>query len=117
MNLDVIDIEGLMKLSGNDSDFVNEILKLYKQRTNKDLQELKQAAQVEDWNTVRFVVHRMRSAAVPLGLKSLVVLLKRIELKIGESSAEELNEQLREVFTITENAMIDAQNKLDLRSV
>jgi HPt (histidine-containing phosphotransfer) domain-containing protein len=117
MNLDVIDIEGLKKLSGNDTDFVNEILKLYKERTTKDIEELQNAAVAEDWNSVRFVVHRMRSAAVPLGLKSLVVLLKRIELGIGESTPVELKNQLDEVFAITQTAMKDAQNKLDLKSV
>jgi hypothetical protein len=52
-----------------------------------------------------------------LGLKSLVVLLKRIELGIGESTPVELKNQLDEVFAITQTAMKDAQNKLDLKSV
>ena len=116
MSVEAIDIEGLKRLSGNDIAFVNEILKLYGERTSRDVEELRAAYDEEDWNAVRFVVHRMRSAAVPLGLKNLVVILKRIELALKNEEIQGIREQLEEVYSITSIVMRDAQEKLDMAS-
>ncbi len=117
METEVIDIEGLKKLSGNDLAFVNEILKLYRERTSKDVDELRRAMDLKDWNTIRFVVHRMRSAAVPLGLKKLVIHLKHIEMGVRDNKLQDIGTHLDHVYHITENAMSDAQIKLSLTSV
>jgi HPt (histidine-containing phosphotransfer) domain-containing protein len=118
MNTEVIDVEGLKRLSGNDNVFVSEILKLYAERTVRDIAELTCARNSGDWNTIRFVVHRMRSAAVPLGLKKLVVLLKKVELGIKDGEMpSDLEANLDEIFRITRNAIADAKAKLLLVSV
>ncbi len=116
MSAEAIDIEGLKRLSGNDIAFVNEILKLYGERTTKDVEELRSAYDEKDWNAVRFVVHRMRSAAVPLGLKHLVVLLKRIEIALKNDEIQGIREQLEDVYATTSHVMRDAQEKLDMTS-
>lgn len=113
MSSEFIDVEGLRRLSGNDNVFVSEILKLYTERTTSDLKELSQAYYGKDWNTVRFLVHRMRSSAVPLGLKNLVVLLKKVEMGIRDGKAiENVDNHVEEILTIAQLAIDDARVKL-----
>ncbi|MGB6036603.1 MAG: Hpt domain-containing protein [Cryomorphaceae bacterium] len=111
--MSTIDVNGLKQLSGNDLEFVNDILKLYTERTAVDLSELKDARNESNWSKVRFVIHRMRSAAVPLGLKELVILLRKVENKL---KAEELDGVIVELDQITqhsEEALQDAKRQLE----
>lgn len=112
--MSTIDVKGLKQLSGNDEEFVNDILKLYTERTALDLNELKEAREEDNWSKVRFVIHRMRSAAVPLGLKDLIVLLRKVENKL---KAEELDGVTSEIDLITkhsEEALQDAKRQLEI---
>jgi|SRR5690606_29897925 len=112
----IIDIEGLRRLSGNDEAFVAEILKLYTDQASKDVKELETGRALEDWNTIRFVVHRMRSSAVPLGLKDLVVLLKKVEMKLKNEDFENVQSEIAEIIAISKQAIDDAKHQLSLTS-
>lgn len=111
-----INIEGLRRLSGNDETFVSEILRLYTERAAADLEELQDARAMSDWGTVRFVVHRMRSAAVPLGLKNLVVLLKKVEMKLKEDEENNVESELDSIIAFTQSAIEDAKHQLTVTS-
>jgi len=113
----IIDIEGLKRLSGNDDAFVSEILKLYTDQASKDIVELETALTIQDWGTMRFVVHRMRSSAVPLGIKSLVVLLKKVEMKLKDEVLDNVETEIREIIDISNRAIADADENLKLISV
>lgn len=112
--MNVIDVEGLRRMSGYDETFVLEILKLYTERSSKDVEELEKARSEEDRKTIQFVVHRMRSAAVPLGLKELVVLLKKVELKIKDDDNHDIGNELDAILEITRSAMEDARKQLNV---
>ena len=112
--MSTIDVNGLKQLSGNDEEFVNDILKLYAERTLVDLDELREARDVEDWNKVRFVVHRMRSAAVPLGLKDLVILLRKVENKLKADEFDGVLFELDQIIAHSEEALRDAKQQLAL---
>lgn len=112
--MSTIDVNGLKQLSGNDEEFVNDILKLYTERTSADLSELKEARDEGNWSKVRFVIHRMRSAAVPLGLKELVVLLRKVENKLKAEELEGVLSELDQVTKHSEEALEDAKRKLEL---
>jgi HPt (histidine-containing phosphotransfer) domain-containing protein len=116
MEYRIIDIEGLRRLSGNDEAFVTEILKLYKERASNDLDELKKAQENEDWNSVRFVVHRMRSASVSLGLKELTVLLKKVEMNLKKGVFTDLDKNLARIFEISNGAIKEAHRELKVTS-
>lgn len=109
-----IDVEGLKRLSGNDQAFINDILKLYTERTETDLRELTTAISEENWNKVRFVVHRMRSASVPLGLKDLVIRLRKVEEKLKANDLNQVPEYLKEIIEHGETALLEAKRKLEL---
>ena len=106
-------MNGLKELSGNDLDFVNDILKLYTDRTSVDLNELKDARNERNWSKVRFVIHRMRSAAVPLGLKELVVLLRKVENKLKAEELEGVILELDQITRHSEEALKDARRQLE----
>lgn len=116
METNKIDIDGLRRLSGNDEGFVTEILRLYTDRASKDIDELRAARSIKDWGTVRFVVHRMRSAAVPLGLKNIVVLLKKVEMKLKDDILDLVEKELDDILTMTQEAIDDAKHHLSLIS-
>lgn len=112
--MSTIDVNGLKQLSGNDDDFVNDILKLYAERTLVDLNELKDARDEKNWSMVRFVIHRMRSAAVPLGLKELVVLLRKVENKLKAQEWEGVISELDQITKHSEEALLDAKRQLQI---
>lgn len=116
MKNQIIDIEGLRRLSGNDEAFIAEILRLYTDQAAKDVIELENSSALQDWNTIRFVVHRMRSSAVPLGLKDLVVLLKKVEMKLKDSLYENVPSEIAEIVAISRHAIGDAKHQLSLTS-
>ena len=113
-HMSTIDVKGLKQLSGNDEDFVNDILKLYTERTSIDLNELKDAREESNWSKVRFVIHRMRSAAVPLGLKELVVLLRKVENKLKEEEMDGVNSEIDQIARHSEEALLDAKRQLEI---
>ena len=112
--MSTIDVNGLRQLSGDDQDFVNDILKLYTERTVADLTELEKAQKAADWSKVRFVIHRMRSSAVPLGLKELVILLRKVENKLKSEEVEGVNEEIERIAQHSREALKDAKNRLEL---
>jgi len=117
MEKQIIDIEGLRRLSGNDDAFIAEILKLYTEQASKDVIELENSSALDDWNTIRFVVHRMRSSAVPLGLKDLVVLLKKVEMKLKDGIHDNVQSEIARIIEISRSAIEDAKLQLKLKSV
>jgi len=110
--MSTIDVQGLKQLSGNDQEFILDVLKLYAERVSEDLSELKKAKESEDWTKARFVVHRMRSAAVPLGLKELIVLLRSTEDKIKKGKLQNVHEQIDQITKHSQEALDDAKNRL-----
>jgi len=111
--MSTIDVQGLKQLSGDDLDFVNDILKLYAERTSIDINELKDARDESNWSKVRFVIHRMRSAAVPLGLKELVILLRKVENKLKAEELEGVIVELDQITRHSEEALEDAKRQLE----
>ncbi|MCH2214206.1 MAG: Hpt domain-containing protein [Flavobacteriales bacterium] len=109
-----IDVNGLKQLSGDDKEFVNDILKLYTERTTADLTELERARNVSDWSKVRFVIHRMRSSAVPLGLKELVILLRKVENKLRSDQVEGISSEIEEIAQHSREAVKDAKSHLKM---
>ena len=112
--MSTIDVNGLKQLSGNDVEFVNDILKLYTERTSIDLKELEDARDDSNWSKVRFIIHRMRSAAVPLGLKELVVLLRKVENKLKADELEGVIAELDLISKLSEEALQDAKRQLEI---
>lgn len=117
MNNKVIDLTGLKKIAGDDDAFIVEILTLFSERTQKDLKELAAAEKEENWDTIQFLVHRMRSAAVPLGIQDLLVYLKKIELNLKEGVLDNINGLLKSVHQNAQWAIDDAINQLKATSV
>jgi len=112
--MSTIDVEGLKRLSGNDEAFVNDILKLYTERAETDLRELNEAINDQHWNRVRFIVHRMRSASVPLGLKELVIRLRQVEEKLKVNDLSQVPEFLDEIMEHCREALQEAKRRLEL---
>ncbi|MFN2428401.1 MAG: Hpt domain-containing protein [Cryomorphaceae bacterium] len=107
-----IDVNGLLNLSGNDREFVAEILKLYIQKTNSDIRELGNAAGEENWKSVAFILHRMRSSATPLGLVELQKNLKALEIDLKDHNTSDADNRLNHIIDRVKTAQKSAENQL-----
>jgi HPt (histidine-containing phosphotransfer) domain-containing protein len=113
----ILDLEGLKRIAAGDDEFVQEILSLYTERTATDLKELKVATDKKDWNAVQFLAHRMRSAAVPLGAKALLVYLKKAELNLKNGNTDGIESILESIFSEAKMTIQAAKDQLNPSSV
>ncbi len=109
---EIIDVKGLLNLSGNDENFVAEILTLYVKKASSEIDEIKKAAREENWKKVTFILHRMRSSATPLGLARLQASLKSLENDLKKEITEGADERLDEIIERIKLTVLGAENQL-----
>ncbi len=112
-----IDIENLKAISNGDQAFFVEILKLYLERTSQDLEELQKAFNQKDYGTIQFIAHRMRSAAVPLGIKNLLIHLKKMELDLKGGKINYVDEDIARILDLARKALMEVSEELNSTSV
>jgi len=98
----------LMELGG--LELVREISALAGTNIGRDMEELAQAIQIEDWSQVSRLSHRMKGAAANSGAQRMSALAAKMEDQ-AESQApgriKEMHPQLVETWQQTQTAMQD----------
>ncbi len=112
-----IDIENLKAISNGDQAFFVEILQLYLERTTQDIEELQKAFDQKDYETIQFIAHRMRSAAVPLGIKNLLIHLKKMELDLKGGKINEVDNDIDRILDLARKALIEVSQELSATSL
>ena len=98
----------LMELGG--LELVQEISALAVTNIGRDMEELAQAIQIEDWSQVRRLSHRMKGAAANSGAQRMSVMAARMEDQAkGQTPGQvkELYPPLVEIWQQTQTAMQD----------
>jgi len=98
----------LMELGG--LELVQEISTLAVTTIGRDMEELAQAIQTEDWSEVRRLSHRMKGAAANSGAQRMSALAARMEDQAQSQAAGQVKEiypQLVEIWQQTQAAMQD----------
>jgi CheY-like chemotaxis protein len=105
------DLSYLLNLSGNNRDFVKEILQLTLKEMPKDAEQLRLQSEAADWPSASKVAHKMKSSVANLGLQHLKEILLDIE-KMGKEGREtekipvmvnEVLNRLQAVYTYLED--------------
>lgn len=85
----LINLDNLKALSRNNESFIREILELYLANTPIDLEKMKEAVLDENWQTVRYFAHKLKSSSFSIGFEEGHRRLQEIEhlIKNKEDSA------------------------------
>lgn len=89
------DLTGLMRMSGEDMGFVEEMIGQFEKSTGDGLAEMRSAIGDGRFGSVRELAHKLASPARHLGLTGLLELLKEIERKAPRGNRILLNELVR----------------------
>lgn len=65
----MINLDSLKNLSRHNTAFIREILEVYLTNTPKDLEQMGQAVDREDWQVVRYYAHKLKSSSFTIGFE------------------------------------------------
>lgn len=69
----------LKQISGDDPEFMLEILEMFMNQAIEELGLIEQSAADKKWDDVKFVAHRLRSAAGSVGARKIAVSSSELE--------------------------------------
>lgn len=96
-----LDLHNLYHISGSDDQFVKQMLISFITTTEKGLNELKEAATKQQWESAADISHKIQPPCRHIGAMDLYNLLNKIERTIRN------NENTASVETLAENALIE----------
>lgn len=70
-NIILYDLAVLKNQTGNDPDFLNQMVILFIKQTVENLEKIDAAIRQKNWSEIHFIVHKMKSAINLFGIKSL----------------------------------------------
>lgn len=115
-NILLYDLTGLKNQTGNDAEFLHQMVILFIKQTVENLERIDAAIRKNDWPEIHFIVHKMKSAINLFGIKSLQQIIVATEelthdksdekkivenLKLIDKILKECMEQLKMEFSIT----------------
>lgn len=95
------DIEGLVRASGNDKDFIKEMIGRFKTSTLRGLEEIREAAEHESYDEIDDLAHRMAPPARHLGAGRLLNVIGQIREDSKNKAADRILEHAEEANKIT----------------
>lgn len=104
MNLKEYDSTNLRSIAGDDTGFVVEILQTFLDTLKVDIATVQNAFENEDWPSVQFVTHRLRSAAGSVGAENTQLTCRLLEEYIKSNQREK-----EELISLHENFLIASE--------
>jgi signal transduction histidine kinase/HPt (histidine-containing phosphotransfer) domain-containing protein/FixJ family two-component response regulator len=90
------DLSNLVQMSGNDMEFVEEMIHKFENSTHEGLQEMKEAMEEGRFGTVRDLAHKLKPPSRHLGLTTLGKLLEEIETRAPRGNRSVLRDLIDE---------------------
>lgn len=75
----------LIQVSGNDTEFIVEILELFLPKAVEEVGQTKKLIAEKEWKEAQFVVHRLRSSAGSVGAKKIAESCSEFERYLSSS--------------------------------
>ena len=96
-----IDISSLRQMTGNDADFLIEVLELIRSQSPQMLTQMQDSLREDELSKLGATAHKMKSTLHVLGNRDWVDLLKNLELAAkGEHNREASAELLQELQVV-----------------
>ena len=109
------DLTNLKNQTGNDDDFLKQMVALFIIQISEQIEKMKIAIQQKDWAEIRFIMHKMKSAITIFGIKSLRELIHEIEIMIPDNIDEsKITENLETIENVLQQCIM--QLKKDFKS-
>jgi HPt (histidine-containing phosphotransfer) domain-containing protein len=89
LNQPVFDIKPLLEISGDDRQFVIELLESYLKQTGTDIEAIEKSTAQGDAQAVKFAAHRLRSSSGAVGAKNTAAACSEIETIIDDHHSVE----------------------------
>ncbi len=107
----IIDLVSLRELSGNDLDFISEILGMFTATANEQVQEMKDLLKAGNMASLSSVAHKFKSSVSILGNSRLYELVNDIEYRAkNNGNREEISEKLELLTEIVDRVYVEIAN-------
>jgi HPt (histidine-containing phosphotransfer) domain-containing protein len=107
-----LDITYLISISNNETTFIKEVLRLFIVTSKEATQKLESDLINEDYKSIEFILHRMRSSIMPFNLTKLNEHLKSTEEKIASNNYKDVSQAVNQIILDTKRIISSAENKL-----
>lgn len=84
---DLYDLSEIKEMSGNDQDFIRELIELFVKNNTEYLQEVNNAFAQKDWERVKFFAHKIKPSILVIH----ATVLKQPILDLNEFAGKEIN--------------------------
>ncbi|MGK7391465.1 MAG: ATP-binding protein [Candidatus Cyclobacteriaceae bacterium M2_1C_046] len=113
-NSNIYSLENLEKLSNGDDAFIADMLEVFVKNTISDFDELQKHVASENWNAVHRTAHKMIAPCRHLGIKQLVNVLEKIEVKsVEEDNINTIKALTEETDILIRNAVKQIKNEIN----
>jgi signal transduction histidine kinase/CheY-like chemotaxis protein len=76
---DIFESKYIKEYTGNDAEFEKDFLNLFLDDFSKHIESLLQAISIIDYDQINFIIHKMKSPALILNLKSIIKIINRFK--------------------------------------
>ncbi|MFZ1801220.1 MAG: Hpt domain-containing protein [Chitinophagaceae bacterium] len=105
-NILLYDLAVLKNQTGNDADFLHQMVILFIKQTVENLEKIDAAIRQNNWSEIHFIVHKMKSAINLFGIKSLQqIIIATEELTRDKSDEKKIVENLKLIDKILKECM------------
>lgn len=95
-NFLLYDLAGLKIQTGNDAEFLHQMVILFIKQTVENLEKIDAAIRQKNWSEIHFIVHKMKSSINLFGIKSLQqIIVATEELSRNKSDEKKIVENLQ----------------------
>lgn len=111
----IIDMESLKILSGNDEQFIGQLLQLFKHKAPQTMAEVDKAFASRDYEALRYYAHSYKSTVSIFGNANLSALVGRIEKMAADMAQWSLIEaDMGELHEVSQALMNEVNHDLQM---
>lgn len=109
----IIDLQNLKVLSRHNLSFVREILEVYLSNTPRDMSNLAECVEKEEWNDVRYYAHKLKSSSFTIGFDSGYKVYQEMETLIKEEGdMTEIPPLMAKAKSLCDQALVEVKIEL-----
>ena len=107
----IVDLDSLRELSGNDLNFISEILGMFTATANEQVEEMNELLKANNMAALSAVAHKFKSSVSILGNSRLYELVNDIEYRAkNNGNREEIREKLELLAVIVDRVYVEIAN-------